>query len=376
MPTPNIVNLINKLLFSQDCVVIPDFGGFIANYLPADFEETAKIFSPPKRRLAFNEVLKFDDKLLASFIAQSEGITREESSKSIQGFVKELREQLQLNRHFSFGEIGTFKLNAEDKLQFESNTQLNLFAEGYGLSQLTFLPLNQTLDLPVEEITTVQNSGLEQPSNVVFVETPVQKSSFQNRETVENERKYEFRPRKKSSFSINASIFALTVLLGGVVYLAFYNSKNSTATQKSSLNPIEPYFEKNNPPILQPSKTIIADTSIITTKTTQIPPPKTVLTPIIQENLVPENIEDTKSIKKYRYHIVAGAFATQKTANILKNQFKSIGFENAILVFPRLKSEKYIKVVAASFDNERDAYRNKDLISKQLKQSVWVFKAY
>ena len=56
---------IRKLLFEFDCVIIPDFGGLLTNRVGVRYDESSQLFKPAGKRLAFNEILKIDDGLLA-----------------------------------------------------------------------------------------------------------------------------------------------------------------------------------------------------------------------------------------------------------------------------------------------------------------------
>ena len=38
----NIISLIEDLLFENDCVIIPQFGGFVVNSMEFHFEESSK----------------------------------------------------------------------------------------------------------------------------------------------------------------------------------------------------------------------------------------------------------------------------------------------------------------------------------------------
>ena len=38
---------ISELLFEHDCVIVPDFGGFVCNYAPARIDPVKHLFEPP-----------------------------------------------------------------------------------------------------------------------------------------------------------------------------------------------------------------------------------------------------------------------------------------------------------------------------------------
>ncbi|MBL7972118.1 MAG: SPOR domain-containing protein, partial [Prolixibacteraceae bacterium] len=68
-----INHYIKELLLLNDCVIIPEFGGFVANYKPATNENNR--FFPPTKEIAFNNKLISNDGLLINHISQTEGIS-------------------------------------------------------------------------------------------------------------------------------------------------------------------------------------------------------------------------------------------------------------------------------------------------------------
>ena len=66
-----IANYISDLLYRYDCVIVPDFGGFVANRIGAQVNNFTHTFSPPTKQITFNGLLKHNDGLLANYIASS-----------------------------------------------------------------------------------------------------------------------------------------------------------------------------------------------------------------------------------------------------------------------------------------------------------------
>ena len=56
---------IEILLLSNDCVIIPDLGGFMTHYIDAKYDEEDGLFLPPLRSLGFNPQLTINDSMLA-----------------------------------------------------------------------------------------------------------------------------------------------------------------------------------------------------------------------------------------------------------------------------------------------------------------------
>src|SRR3712207_1807456 len=110
---------IQKLLWEHDCVIIPDFGGLITHYEPARIHPVRHVFLPPSKRVAFNEKLKLNDGLLISTFAYDRKITAEEAGRQVGAFVRQLQAELQTTQRFELRGIGLFRLNAEQKIEFE-----------------------------------------------------------------------------------------------------------------------------------------------------------------------------------------------------------------------------------------------------------------
>ncbi|MFC0182386.1 hypothetical protein ACFFJX_07360 [Pseudarcicella hirudinis] len=139
-----VQSYIIDLLFEQDCVVIPDFGGFIINSRSAGLDKMERFMSPPQKWLAFNELLKSDDGLLSSYISGCQKISREEAVVQIKKFVEQTRKSVKLNESVYIANLGTFTLNAEQKLQFQPDPKMNFLTESFGMDNIKlkyFTPL-------------------------------------------------------------------------------------------------------------------------------------------------------------------------------------------------------------------------------------------
>ena len=58
---------IKELIYTNDCVTIPNFGSFIANKFPSFYSKEESKFYPPSRRITFNSKIQNNDGLLANF---------------------------------------------------------------------------------------------------------------------------------------------------------------------------------------------------------------------------------------------------------------------------------------------------------------------
>jgi len=129
-------NYINDLLFRYDCVIVPNFGGFVTNAISAKVNHFSHTFYPPTKQITFNSHLKNNDGLLANYIASSENISFEKAVEKIAGVVAEWNTQLQ-NESVVIGKIGSISLNKEQQITFEPNATTNYLTETFGMSSVS-----------------------------------------------------------------------------------------------------------------------------------------------------------------------------------------------------------------------------------------------
>ena len=135
-------NNISELLFRYDCVIVPDFGGFIANYKPAKINSRTNTFSPPSKQISFNSNLVVNDGLLANQIAQNFNISYNEALVSIENCVRAYHGDLNSGKRVVVEEIGVFYLDSNKKINFEPLNTVNYLADAFGLEKFHF-PLAQ-----------------------------------------------------------------------------------------------------------------------------------------------------------------------------------------------------------------------------------------
>ncbi len=130
----NIEKHISTLLFEHDCVIIPDFGGFVCNYSPASIHAGKNQFHPPFKKISFNRNLKNNDGLLANQISQEENVSYSEANQFISEYTEKLNNELISTKRFDLKNIGTFYSGEENTLLFEQDETVNYLPGSFGLS--------------------------------------------------------------------------------------------------------------------------------------------------------------------------------------------------------------------------------------------------
>jgi len=136
-----LANSINDLLYRYNCVIIPDFGGFITNKIGASMHETADTFYPPAKQITFNSHLKINDGLLTNYIASSENISFEKAANLVALCVVKWKKEIETNP-IQIGAIGVLNLNENGQIIFAPNTNVNYLVDSFGLSSVVSEPIN------------------------------------------------------------------------------------------------------------------------------------------------------------------------------------------------------------------------------------------
>ena len=164
----NVIELerhIEILLLSNDCVIVPDLGGFMAHHREACYDEHDGMFLPPQRTLGFNPQLKLNDSLLAQSYVEAYDISYPEALRRIEAEVAELKQHLDNEGFYELNDIGRLSFNPEGRLEFAPCEAGILTPELYGLSSFEFTPLAQAAkEAALQQPTLVAEASAEEAS--------------------------------------------------------------------------------------------------------------------------------------------------------------------------------------------------------------------
>lgn len=114
----SMIEHIEYLMLSNDCVVVPGFGAFIAQYTSSHNCEQNSTFTSPKRSISFNASINHNDGLLANSIAKKASIPYAEALKQIEKSTTICRQALSDGSEVPFGRLGYFISNGEGHIEF------------------------------------------------------------------------------------------------------------------------------------------------------------------------------------------------------------------------------------------------------------------
>lgn len=277
--TMKIETYISQLLYRYQCVTVPGFGAFLSETQSAQLNESTNSFFPPKKMISFNSQIKNNDGLLANHIAHAEKTSYGFAVSAIAFEVLNWKKTLEENGIVYLKNIGEIGLNEDKNLIFFPIDQNNYLPTSFGLSPF-ISPLVK------REIFEKKIESIEQGKTAALYPEEGKKSS--------------------NSYLKYAAVFVLTLGITGSIGYPLYQNQIATQTlmvesavQKKVQNKIqEATFLIQNP---LPAVTLSIDTA------------KT----------------DEKSMLPY--HIIAGAYRSERNAKKAYNQLIKNGYEARML---------------------------------------------
>ncbi|AZJ34456.1 SPOR domain-containing protein [Tenacibaculum singaporense] len=146
-----LANYINDLLYRYDCVIVPNFGGFVTNKIGARVNTTTHTFYPPKKQLTFNAYLQHNDGLLANYIASSKNISFEEAIAFIAEEVAQWNEKLATTT-VTVASVGSLSLNEAKQIIFEPNPSSNFLKESFGLAEVSTPSVERVKEVAIKSL--------------------------------------------------------------------------------------------------------------------------------------------------------------------------------------------------------------------------------
>lgn len=183
----SFAEIVSRLLLRHNCVIIPDFGGFVARISPSEIDEIRGVIYPPKKSILFNQQLILSDGLLTSEYALTNELTFTESQEKIKQIVTIWKEELNKGEAISIEKVGTLQMSENGSLQFVQDRFFNLLLSSFGLGNVKFVPVVADVtetELPNERIPVElekKKSLIEKADDevdVTIIEHPAARKKF------------------------------------------------------------------------------------------------------------------------------------------------------------------------------------------------------
>jgi nucleoid DNA-binding protein len=164
----NLANYICDLLYRYECVIIPQFGGFVANERSARIDKNKQTIYPPYKQITFNSHLKNNDGLLANYISSTDKISYDCALNYIKFEIESWTEKLR-NEDLSLPGLGTFS-SVSGKLHFEPQQKTNYLLSSFGLTSVLVRDLHESVETePSQEDDSVPVVPLVQKKTPAYL---------------------------------------------------------------------------------------------------------------------------------------------------------------------------------------------------------------
>jgi hypothetical protein len=130
---------IVDLLLRHNCVIVPTFGGFVAQSTNAVVDFRNGVMMPPRKSVLFNKQLINNDGLLLHYLADKNKLNFTEAELKVKATISEWNSQLKEGKRIVIDKIGYLYLDSERNISFEQDRFFNLLLQSYGLSKVHFL---------------------------------------------------------------------------------------------------------------------------------------------------------------------------------------------------------------------------------------------
>ncbi len=188
----SVEHYISELLFLHDCVIIPNFGGFVGNQKPSQLNNITGVLTPPSKQILFNPNLKNNDGLLIAHIANQEAITQNIAKENVEIFSNESNAKLSDSKVLRLANIGLFTVGKEGELIFSQDSSINYSLDAFGMkptynkSAVRKITTEKRLETTVETITSRNPKILLRAAAVIIPLVALSYLSISQQERINN----------------------------------------------------------------------------------------------------------------------------------------------------------------------------------------------
>jgi nucleoid DNA-binding protein len=341
-----LTQFIKDLLYTNEKLIIPGFGGFIAQHTPAQINKDKKLLLPPQRHFTFDVTLNGDDDKFAQYIGRLNSVALPEAKQLVKEMVDEFHRKLKDGNTLYIEEVGYFIQDENGEIHFKIDEENNNHPECYGL-----MPINY-----VEPIPEPEEEIIDEDYYPVTKKSPVTKIIV--------------------IFLIINAIGALAA----IVYWKFDYIKSQFRGSDKIVTTTP--AEKKDIPAALPDTTELGKTIDTTTQMKnalnyqetpkedsiikkEVSQPKQINPPVVNQ---PKKLDTSSEAK---FYIIAGSFQTFEKAEILNKELKRLGFQPEIIEF----SQNLFRISIGEFSTKEEAKTQLEILkNKKGAEGAWLLR--
>lgn len=338
-----LVRHIDLLLRDNDCVILPGFGGFIAQTIPAYYVKEEQLYYPPSRSISFNAAITINDGVLAQSYMKSYSVDYARANYMIDVAMDQLRDALDEEGIVTLPRIGTLKQDIHQSIQFIPEISGIASPQHFGLGAFTIKDLALLLAA----------DGVQRTSPII----------------TQTEKTIDLHIHKKTIQQIlsTAAIFLLLLMVSmpigfnkptDIASLRLKEIVNTTIAtpQKETIeNPTT--IDTVNIPITIAEEPIavaplaLENTQENVTEDSIATPIQMAAEPTIAETITPSSPAPVLNNIEKTYHIIVASLPNRRGAEETLNQYMSKGYTNVSLV----EKDDRIRISLMQFTDKNEA---------------------
>lgn len=354
---------IETLLLENDCVILPELGGFVAHYSPATRIEEEHTFLPPTRTIGFNPQLKMNDGLLVQSYMSVYGTNFADATRTVNKKIQELIASLHESGKVVLPNVGEIHYTIHGTYDFVPYDNQMTTPSLYGLDSFEMKPLaplrtpaaTTTLAKPQRRMRTLRPNRTYLTNAVAMIAAVV------------------------LFFLFSTPIENTEVIQGNYARLLPEELFEQMGKSSLAVTPVEqPALSGQKTPSVQPQNRPATNGN----KTRQAKPI------VMREVKVKDLSADKPAANKGQaaaqktpapavqqakkpYHIIVASVANEKDAQDLAAQLKDKGYAGASAIIGNGK----MRVSIESFATQAEAYRSLQTIRlNKSYENAWVLK--
>ena len=366
---------VKQLLQENEIVIIPGFGAFISEYLPAVVNDASGEILPPSSKLVFNPKIKNNDGLLVGQVAEATRSTHFEALQKIEKERDNILYQLDKGEKVELEGLGILGYNADKEIVLVSEEDKNLSLETFGLETTLILE-------PIEEKT---GENIQEPDKepVVEAEETEQTNTPEQEEVLTKEPREEEETKKPEPVTENKEenrvqeetqtpgpeekkkrkagwiwiLVILIPLLAVSVFIFMKNTKTGTPDNVAQ----QPVFTETPPKTFIAADSTVADSTLTDSTDREI-----------QDTTI-NNMEaepsQTQEMVEGKFYLVGGSFKSEENAETYLQSLKEKGFDP----FHLGKYGNFYIVGLGSYNTENEAFSAKrEYLENNPGSGVWI----
>ncbi len=315
----DIAPYIKELILLNECVILPDFGGFETRYASAQYNKQSQSMMPPTKQVFFREDFKTGGEVLTDHLCKRLSIEEVEARELITNYVVQLKQQLEDRNEAVVDGVGRFTKGVGYGIFFTSFDEENYLVDSFGLDAFQ-IDQPQILSVPQHEKKVLK-----------------------------------IKPRQNTLLLVVVGILVVIVLMGITMFL----------TSKFDIYLFNFSKGDDSDELIVLGATLTMD-SLQRKIDNRIDDGTNVKSALFYSEEGTKEEEELNESISY-YYLIAGSFKTERNAEMLEKELIDNGFQTKVI-----ENGGYYRVTIGHFADKQEALMELKRMRRQINRSIWL----